>query len=287
MHPSLSAATLRSLPSFLRKFAAAAVDGSTSDLLKTIGHARAQPPPISLLFLPVFHAHLDPAKARLLARKDPEGLAPADANLVVLAFLGLQGLSVIQEIPGGACPDLWPGVSQWSQLIVRHHDCLAAVLKQTSEGPITALFVIVRIHKLCEDTSYAKTIAAAPGLRTMVASVWVLLSRKNVWKPGLQTEGCNAALHFVGFMMDLENRQHLDDLVEGCGGSLGDFATLLVKCISHLGSGTSIECCEYSCHFTREYEYSYSRVGGGCATRASASIGLQKPWYSRIFAWLP
>ncbi|KAJ7614416.1 hypothetical protein FB45DRAFT_1035897 [Roridomyces roridus] len=26
-----------------------------------------------------------------------------------------------------------------------------------------------------------------------------------------------------------------------------------------LGSGTSIECCEYSRHFTREYEYSYSR----------------------------
>ncbi|KAJ7618649.1 hypothetical protein FB45DRAFT_872050 [Roridomyces roridus] len=27
-----------------------------------------------------------------------------------------------------------------------------------------------------------------------------------------------------------------------------------------LGSGTSIECCEYSRHFTREYEYSYSRT---------------------------
>ncbi|KAJ7643648.1 hypothetical protein FB45DRAFT_861268 [Roridomyces roridus] len=56
---------------------------------------------------------------------------------------------------------------------------------------------------------------------------------------------------------------------------------------SRIGSGTSIECCEYSRHFTREYEYSYSRVGGGCATRASASIGFQKPWYSRVFAWLP
>ncbi|KAJ7611251.1 hypothetical protein FB45DRAFT_941391 [Roridomyces roridus] len=220
MHPSLSAAALRHLPLSLRKAASVALGGTPADFQKMVGEAIEVPASMWELLLPVFYAHLNPIKAQQLQQRDSEVLGPADTELVVLAFLAVQGLSAIHEIPGGACPDLWPGLWQWSQLITKYNYCLpGSVIKHSREGPILAFVVLGRIYKSCDDDC-AKIIAAEPGIRVTVAKVWALLSRKNGWTPSLQVDAYDVVLHFLRFGMNIQNRQHHDDLVEGSGGNL-------------------------------------------------------------------
>ncbi|KAJ7605635.1 hypothetical protein FB45DRAFT_1069186 [Roridomyces roridus] len=232
MHPSLNTAALLSLPPALRKSAFAALGGTSADLLKMIREAKNGPKSTWILLLPVFYAHLNPAKAQQL--QPSEVLGSADAELVLLAFLAVHGLNTIGEIPQAACPDIWPGLWQWTQLMMQHHYCIPAhVIKHPREGPILAFIVMGRIYRICDDAC-RKAIAAEPGTRVTVARVWAILSRDNEWTPGLQIDAYAAVLDFINVGMDLQNRQHHDDLVEGSGGSLRDLATVIVNFVPYI-----------------------------------------------------
>ncbi|KAJ7616583.1 hypothetical protein FB45DRAFT_1034904 [Roridomyces roridus] len=77
---------------------------------------------------------------------------------------------------------------------------------------------------------------AEPGFRALVAQVWVLVARPDIWGPGMRALTFEAILYLVLHAMNIDKREHHDDLVEGCGGTLGDLATLLINFVTHLAS---------------------------------------------------
>ncbi|KAJ7611209.1 hypothetical protein FB45DRAFT_941273 [Roridomyces roridus] len=237
MHPALSTDALRSLPPAIQKSAYAAVGGHSDDfiaMLRTIDDSQGKPKSIWTLLLPLYHGHLDPTKAQRLQQRASEGLGPADADLVVLAFLAVQGLAFAEEVPREACPDIWPGLWLWSQLIAQHDYCLPPhVITCPKDAFLLSFTVMGRIWKF-SDAAGKKSIAAEPGFRPTVTKVLALLSGKDVWPAGIQIDGYDTAAHFLHFAVDLENREHHDDLVEGCGGTLRDFATVVVNFVTHL-----------------------------------------------------
>ncbi|KAJ7622359.1 hypothetical protein FB45DRAFT_870561 [Roridomyces roridus] len=232
MHPSLSPAALHSLPLSLRaslqRTAVAAAKGSLKDFTKLLGDVPALSP-ISHLLLPALYGLLDPMQAERL-----EGLdfiaTVGDTALLLSAFLAVDRLWLLPDIPKECYGDLWPRLWRWSLLIMRHNYCVRQYIRE--EFHITIIQLFSRLHRNCERN--AKTISATPGLRQLVARVWVLLSRKTNSK--FSDYARDDVLDFIHFGLDLKNREHLNDLVEGCGGSLVHFSDVLVGFFTNLAS---------------------------------------------------
>ncbi|KAJ7629074.1 hypothetical protein FB45DRAFT_48308 [Roridomyces roridus] len=224
MHHALSLDALEHLPSYLRQSASAAAQGSEDDLRKMVLVAKEKPAPLSRITLPIFHAHLDPAKAEPALQKGT--LTNEETRLLRLAGLAFQGLFAMQELPKEAIPDLWPGLWRWSQLLLRHPAWFS------DQAYIDIIAVICKIHR--SSDTFAKTIDAEPGFRVMLAQVWGILSTTNRWERGRQTTGFDSISYFLRSSVDLTNPQHLDDLIEGSGGNLEDFAALIVNFVTHL-----------------------------------------------------
>ncbi|KAJ7150046.1 hypothetical protein C8R43DRAFT_1006142 [Mycena crocata] len=233
MHPALSLGNLRLLPTSYRRSASAAADGSFDELMYLVGEAKERPESLSKLFLPVFYAQLVPTKARHL--ESEEIVSPADAKLVILAFVAIQGLSVIQGMPPATFSDVWPGLWRWSQLIMKHDYCLPSYHGyHPSEVYITILGVIEFMRRA--ETPAKSTIQAEPGVRVLVAKVWALLSRPDHWVSGIRSSGYTGVFNMLRQAMDISNMRHHEDLVEGAGGTLAHLALLVVNFITHVPS---------------------------------------------------
>ncbi|KAJ7492916.1 hypothetical protein B0H11DRAFT_2006628 [Mycena galericulata] len=232
MHPALDLDRLRLLPPSYRKYASAAANGSFDDLMTLVGIAKDKPASTSRLLLPAFYANLDPAKTHLLEHQ--EILSSVEAKCVIMAFVAVQGLSVIKDMPPESYPDLWPGLWSWSQLIMKHDYCLPTFEGyRPSEVHITILQVFRILHS---DRETAKIINEAPGIRVLVARVWALLARPDEWAPGIRTSGFETICHFLRWGMDVSNMRHHEDLIEGSGGTMADLASLVVKFVTYLAS---------------------------------------------------
>ncbi|KAJ7626838.1 hypothetical protein FB45DRAFT_1081668 [Roridomyces roridus] len=232
MHPALHLDAIRGLPPSIRIFASAAVAGSMDDLRDMVLVTRNMAASISVLALPIFYAHLDPVNAHRL--EQAELLTWQDKNRVFLALLSLQGIFLIEGIPSAAIPDLWPGLWKWSQLIMRHDYLLSSTgAHAATQAHIDIISVICRIHEVSDG--FANTIAGEPGLRVMVARAWRTISAENQWKPNSQNVGFDSVSWFLlSGPINLADPQHLDDLIEGSGGSLPDFAALVVDFVTYL-----------------------------------------------------
>ncbi|KAJ7605572.1 hypothetical protein FB45DRAFT_1012494 [Roridomyces roridus] len=258
MHPSLSLSNLRLLPLSLRKSASAAANGSPDDISKMLHVVNEEPPSIARLTLPIFYANLDLAKAEQIKRDgDVPTLAQRDFFPPVL--FALQGLSLSQELPKETFPELWPRVWGWSQLVMRHQHWLARVLSSeefsSTKTPIVLILLLGRIHRDCKI--FAKTIDAEPGVRDMVARVWVFVSRSDIWDPDVQTGAFFVIAHFLQHSIDVSNSEHLDDLIQASGGSLAHFATLLVRFVTHLATedkSVSLYCMAAALHVMEQTE---------------------------------
>jgi hypothetical protein len=120
-----------------QKTASAAANGSFEDLRQLLDHVRDKSTMITRLFLPAFYAQLNPAKAQRVEEQE----VLADAKPVVMAFAAVQGLSGIRDIPREAHPELWHGLSRWSQLIMKYDDRIPPFTRyRRSEVTDTSLF---------------------------------------------------------------------------------------------------------------------------------------------------
>ncbi|KAJ7128807.1 hypothetical protein C8R43DRAFT_1210304 [Mycena crocata] len=205
----------------VKKLAQTAADGSLDDLMYIGTLTREARRHVSRLFLPAFYAHLNPIKAENLEAQ--EVLSAEQATPIILAFVAIQGLSSIQGMPEDAMPHLWPGFWTWAQLVVQHAYCLSLSLGcDLAEVQITILRVIGYIHGA---KTASKLIAAEPGVLVLVAKAWVMLSR-----PGhaleIRASGCRAMWYLLHWLVC--DTTHVEELIEGSGGTLGHFASTIV-----------------------------------------------------------
>ncbi|KAJ7606416.1 hypothetical protein FB45DRAFT_1068538 [Roridomyces roridus] len=228
MHPSLSPAALNTLPFSLRRTAVAAAKGSLKDFTKLV---KDLPPSFahSPTILPACYGQLDPIQAERFERLDFI-TTRADALHLFDVFLAMEHILVLSDIPKGCYPDLWPRLWRWSLLVIRHNYCLPYTTRQGFLLTFISLFA--RIHRNCDAT--AQTINATPGFRQLVARVWVLLSRKSDQRcaDGARDD----ILDLIHYGLDLTNPEHLNELIEGCGGNLVHFADVLVNFFTNLAS---------------------------------------------------
>ncbi|KAJ7616553.1 hypothetical protein FB45DRAFT_1034874 [Roridomyces roridus] len=169
-----------------------------------------QNPAINQYFLPVFNAHLGSRISALTPRA------------VVSAYAALTGIVDIHPVPTEV------------QIILKHEECISC---DPSEVHIIVLNAISTLYQRW-DASVRESMNATPELRKLVARVWILLSCKGEWRPGLQAVGFMAVIHFRGSGMDFP--KHNDDLIQGSGGRLVDLADLLINSILSRISGAQV-----------------------------------------------
>ncbi|KAJ7615446.1 hypothetical protein FB45DRAFT_1035435 [Roridomyces roridus] len=231
MHPCLRPSSLQLLPTAYRKTAYAALNGSRNDLATLLEYGSLRNQSINRLFLPAFYAHLGHAAAEQIAARE----ILEDAEPVILAYMAVRGFIMIEKIPREAQLEIWPGLWKWCQVILQHDYCLPGRGFQQyriSEVHILIIGVIdaLRVHW----ETMADNFNTEPELRILVGRVWALLARKDHWRPGLQTAGFGSVGNLLVHGLVVTNRQHTEDLIEGCGGSLADLVQVAVKSITHM-----------------------------------------------------
>ncbi|KAJ7622309.1 hypothetical protein FB45DRAFT_124067 [Roridomyces roridus] len=231
MEYTLSLAALRSLPISQRRIAIAASNGTGEQLLRLFDEIATVPESISRLFLPAFFAHLDLIQAERMEQL--EELTPSDTQLLRRAVLAIQGVAAI-HMSNKSYPELWPPLWHWSRLIMKHQHYLPAMQKNhLSELHIIILRLVGRLNY----DEMRPAIRAAPGFRQLVAKVWTLCVQDEWVGTGFSRDHCfELVIGFLQSGLDLKDPKHQDDVTEGCGGSLVDFADVLVNSVLHLAS---------------------------------------------------
>ncbi|KAJ7610112.1 hypothetical protein FB45DRAFT_942746 [Roridomyces roridus] len=182
--------------------------------------------------LPACYGQLDPMQAERFESLDFITTV-ADAQHLMTVFLAMERLLRVPKIPKGCYSELWSPLWRWSLLVRRHDYCLP---QHTRQGfLLTVIQLFAKIHRNCDVT--AKAINATPGLRQLVARVWVILSRKTnaICADGARDD----ILDLLHHGLDIKNPEHLNDLIEGCGGSLVHFADVLVGFFTNLASNNA------------------------------------------------
>ncbi|KAJ7142648.1 hypothetical protein C8R44DRAFT_725984 [Mycena epipterygia] len=205
----------------------AAARGSLKDLEALCTMAHEKPESTSTLFLPAFYANLKPEAV-------PDSDYPLAAfPLVQPAYIAMRGLALVRGAPVEAFPDLWRGIWAYMELITKLSNLLSAHLDEIWSKTMT---VIGTLHR--RDKTAARLIEAQPGFRTHIAATWKYLVQAQDYDKALRSSGLDEICHFLTEAMDINNPGHIDDLVEGAGGALGDLASLIVQFVGLLDADT-------------------------------------------------
>ncbi|KAJ7488169.1 hypothetical protein FB451DRAFT_1529283 [Mycena latifolia] len=249
MHPSLSLSNIQKLPSSLKELALVASkepdSPSQADLRSTTlsqiymqlhdlldGNRR---PTVSQLraarlLLPLFHGILDPEKIRQEMEHD--------ATTMLIGRTALRALWVLSKhslVDVVAIPEIWPRTWAYIQLHHRHvqsrsaHDADAAIICATHLNLIWALAFDSNPHHEIPHP----VIDATPGLRQLLAELWERATESQHFRDISAAPLHQLLLYFTAVRT---NPSHLEELVEGAGGSLASLGALIVKYLDALAT---------------------------------------------------
>ncbi|KAJ7735536.1 hypothetical protein DFH07DRAFT_843561 [Mycena maculata] len=218
MHESLSLERIQEFPPALRDVAISAARGLPGDyflLHRSIDEAES-PEELYPLCLPIVFAALDPVR---IPREDGPSAATAMAA-ISLRFLWTRGF------PVNAGVDIWPRL--WSWLLFMHqlpnHYCVALI------GADISTSVLMFVGRLVCDPASLSLISRTVGMRAILVRAWRL-------KFEHLEEDASGMPHLEAILRNLDltkDPAHLQECVEGAGGSLHNFFGLITEFINFL-----------------------------------------------------
>ncbi|KAJ7123985.1 hypothetical protein C8R43DRAFT_1031501 [Mycena crocata] len=228
MHPSLRIEALSRLPGTLyRRTAIAAARGSRMDFYALQEDFQRRPAAAQTVeLLPVFYVYLDPTVIPL-----PEELDTMDANVfarlvskldtAVKALVNIR--AIVRKISEPVALDLWPRLWLWMEFLWRFREW--NFLQSLSIPDRLCIYLIVEFgrHKKIK-TAMART----RGVRVLLTESWsVGLHQKPAPHPAAQAL---TALNTTKLLQALiDEPEHIQDVIEGAGGTIDDLASLFVK----------------------------------------------------------
>ncbi|KAJ7088279.1 hypothetical protein C8R44DRAFT_892815 [Mycena epipterygia] len=231
MHPVFRAENLDKLPADLKASATAAAYGDHEALKVIYAHIASTPDAKNLL--PVFHSGLD-SFSGVLERLDSSSDADFEffdktISHALLCLVGLLHLHAHGSIPLAAASELWSSrVWPWIRLCDTYRDHLPRVPALAGERDRYDLFLAI-ILLFSKHPETAKLIDTTPGLGVVVVRAWSVM---------LLAEGIAAEDRFAGLCefllgcINLRDSRRFEEVIEGAGGSLASFASLVVKHIN-------------------------------------------------------
>ncbi|KAJ7658273.1 hypothetical protein DFH06DRAFT_1131271 [Mycena polygramma] len=138
-----------------------------------------------------------------------------------------------QVFPRGPSLDLWPRVWNWAEFFNTYWDHLPnldEVGKSFLRVAICSLLL-----KLREDPETGRIMAATRGVRRAMAAGWATMVRHHTLPapPAALGELAMPLFALSEVEEDVTDPRNIEEVVEGCGGSYGDFASVLTQYLSH------------------------------------------------------
>ncbi|KAJ7274741.1 hypothetical protein C8J57DRAFT_1312636 [Mycena rebaudengoi] len=218
MHPALQLDNLRHLPPSMRRAAQSACSAHrrTQDIRRVQTYLAGATEEQSLLLLPVFYTNLDPADIPDLAQFDAENAT------WTRSLLSLQSLYAIQ-FPIEIGPEIWPRAWPWTHFLYTYRDHLPNIPPQPED--IFCLEFLMFAGTFAEHTETFSLILATPEVRFMVAKAWPHV-------PGIP-DAKKREVAFTDLRSFIAHEtaaepNNLAELIDGAGGTLDDFARLIV-----------------------------------------------------------
>ncbi|KAK7013836.1 hypothetical protein R3P38DRAFT_3575274 [Favolaschia claudopus] len=232
MHPVMNTKNLDRLPLPRRRVAMTALKAGRSlqELQQVVAAMKSSPSSKKELYLPVFHACLDPAN--IPTKNEWERLQPESdiSTRVACASLALRYLFALL-IGRDAARELgettWPRVFQWVFFMHEYKNHLPENISLADEHLYTG-----------NGAALCAVMSATLGFRVLVGRAWVYLSQM---KASPAFEPC---LHYIALFiggMEYTEEEELAELVEGAGGTVDDLARLSVEFLDALRGNLSWE----------------------------------------------
>ncbi|KAJ7612894.1 hypothetical protein DFH06DRAFT_1484782 [Mycena polygramma] len=222
VHPALLSRNFSKLPPYLQPRVSAAVYGSVFDLATLCDHLGTLPQDQLVLLLPVFFILLDPSLIPRPERLDaivgtailPAAIEKAIESLKALAVLA----DSISLIPTAVVPDLWPRVWRWMDFFQTYWNYLPG-LDPDDELP-TCVRMATILNRLQGHRETAVIIWKTRGVRKIFARVWAnTLYSDEIASDTVALHELHRILRFL--YTDIQNPAHLEDLLDGAGGTEG------------------------------------------------------------------
>ncbi|KAJ6516875.1 hypothetical protein C8R47DRAFT_1190066 [Mycena vitilis] len=220
------------LPLRLRPVTRAAAAGSSKDLLRLRDLATTEESDSSQtsLFLPAFYANLHP---RLIPSTDQvENLSWDDLIIPIFrAVCSLDYLRISKHIiPADARLSIWHRVWAWMQFLHIYRTCIPR-LETYSEPAIYGAFLAVA-KKLARDNGIGRGIREVPGFTVILTHAW----KASILEPD-DMSSSEALLDVCTFLCSYSqlpaSPRHIEEFLEGSGGSLSHLASLAMKHFDH------------------------------------------------------
>ncbi|KAJ6573373.1 hypothetical protein DFH09DRAFT_1312076 [Mycena vulgaris] len=224
MHPALRLENISNIPTVsLRRAATLAANDSLEHVRKVKFAVMNDPSPQSILLLPVFYANLDPANIPHIPELEERILWPEVRAAIGRATLSLDALDLLNDTPPEVYPSLWPRVWKWSEFLDTYPHCDPFLpADEYEEMSFHTFYYIARLHLHAET---ARLIDATPRLRVFIAKIWGML---------VKTKGpaFEDVCRFIGRSEGVLAPEHMDEFIEGSGGTVSDLALLVVTHIT-------------------------------------------------------
>ncbi|KAJ7677698.1 hypothetical protein DFH06DRAFT_1316507 [Mycena polygramma] len=219
------------LPLRLRLLARAAAAGSSKDLQRLRDLAKAVPASSQVvLFLLVFYANLDP---RLIPSSEQVDTLPWNDFILPIsnAVCSLDYLRILKPIPVDARLSIWHRVWAWMQFIHIYRTCIHR-LETYSEPAVYGAFLTVA-HRLDRDKGIGQELGQVPGFSVVLVHAWKvsILAPDDASSSDALREVCTLLCSYSTSTGALPH--HLEEFIEGAGGSVSHLASLAVKHLDH------------------------------------------------------
>ncbi|KAJ7078775.1 hypothetical protein C8R44DRAFT_825108 [Mycena epipterygia] len=227
MHPALQLSRLDRLPPAIRRTASAAARGSAEHLKRL--EARLREIPDLEQLLPVFYANLDPQYIPSGDQLDIPTIF-TDDGVVCRASISLTSLFSIIGIPLPVFQEIWPALWKWMLFL----DAFRDHLPESVDVNIGTGFLLFA-GGFGRSKDIMSIMSSTTGFRRMLARAWVLLLR-----PGNRVApvGFEALTMTLLIQMKVANRKHVEEVIEGAGGTLSDLAFLVIAYIDRVRPDT-------------------------------------------------
>ncbi|KAJ7503454.1 hypothetical protein B0H11DRAFT_2274097 [Mycena galericulata] len=246
MHESLRIKNLSKLPPALRISAKRALEaeGSVEDLTGFLTRLLEMHGAQHSLALPLFFAHLDPARIPSIAEFDAMLSSPdrdPELSRIVSATMSLLMISRLlteSRLPPAAYVDLWPRLYSWMTFADLYWDYIPHHLKElpfsTAEPCAASANIILTLGK---HASTSDLVRKSPGVCAILVRYWSAIVRNDgmILREGLPPlDGWDDINSISNFLVQDKAimYKYLDDMVDGVDGSQNELARLLVKQIN-------------------------------------------------------
>ncbi|KAJ7652380.1 hypothetical protein DFH06DRAFT_1205994 [Mycena polygramma] len=223
MHPALRLSNLDKLPISYRRIATAvcAPHPSAGDI-KRFKQALAASPQANEDFLPAHYYLLDPGRILTAEQLDScsvDTIWPVSAATTSISAL-LRG-----NIQPELGDDLWPRVWKWAQFFYTFHEFLSGFTSLLSKAQL-CIGLLNLSHQLCGYGPNRAMITSTSGFQAILIRTWACIITVENLAPDDSTK---KLLLFIVHGFLTQGPVSLDDRIEGAGGTIHDFAQLVIS----------------------------------------------------------